>query len=76
MQFPILLHDECGLIMTVSAVAHDDLHKASFSCQPPGHQRIAYTSKQFHVVLREAQQLTKKLALICDNYVPKGTFIL
>ena len=82
MQFPILLHDdECGLIMTVSAVAHDDLHKQpSFSCQPPSHQRIAlHHSEQFHVVvLREeaAAAACKGLVLICDKCVPKVPYSL
>ena len=82
MQFPILLHDdECGLIMTVSAVAHDDLHKQpSFSCQPPSHQRIAlHNNEQFHVVvLREeaAAAACKGLVLICDKCVPKVPYSL
>ena len=60
---------------TVSAVAHDDLHKQpSFSCQPPSHQRIAlHNNEQFHVVVlrEEAAAACKGLVLICDKYVPK-----
>jgi hypothetical protein len=79
--FPILLHDdECGLIMTVSAVAHDDLHKQpSFSSQPPPRHQVTnalHNSEQFYVVPRGAAAACEGLVPICDKYVPKGTPIL